>query len=75
MIYLDYAASTPVYPEVVEKMRYWFEEGFANPSSSHVMGEEAKKAIEEAREYLADEIGCYPSEIIFTSGAWSVNTF
>ncbi|MDG6774612.1 cysteine desulfurase family protein [Thiomicrorhabdus sp. ZW0627] len=73
MLYLDYAASTPVYPEVVEEMRYWFEEGFANPSSNHTMGLEAKKVIDEAREFIADEIGCYPSEIIFTSGATEAN--
>jgi cysteine desulfurase len=73
MFYLDYASSTPVYPEVVEEMKYWFEEGFANPSSNHAMGLEAKEAIDKAREFIADEIGCYPSEIIFTSGATEAN--
>lgn len=73
MLYLDYAASTPVYPEVVEEMKYWFEKGFANPSSNHAMGIESKEAIDEARELIADEIGCYPSEIIFTSGATESN--
>ncbi|WP_044414267.1 cysteine desulfurase family protein [Thiomicrospira microaerophila] len=73
MLYLDYAASTPVYPEVVEEMRYWFEEGFANPSSNHAMGQEAKAAIDKAREFISNEIGCYPSEIIFTSGATESN--
>lgn len=73
MLYFDYAASTPVYPEVVEEMKYWFEKGFANPSSNHAMGLEAKEAIDKAREFIANEIGCYPSEIIFTSGATEAN--
>ena len=73
MIYLDFAASTPVLPEVMEAMRPWFTDYYANPSSSHQMGRQAAEAIEKARATIADEIGAYPSEIIFTSGATESN--
>ena len=73
MIYLDFAASTPVLPEVMEAMRPWFTDFYANPSSSHQMGRQAAEAIEQARATIADEIGAYPSEIIFTSGATESN--
>ncbi len=73
MIYLDFAASTPVLPEVMEAMRPWFTDFYANPSSSHQMGRQAAEAIEQARTTIADEIGAYPSEIIFTSGATESN--
>ena len=73
MIYLDFAASTPVLPEVMEAMRPWFTDYYANPSSSHQMGRQAAEAIEQARATIADEIGAYPSEIIFTSGATESN--
>ncbi|WP_257279603.1 cysteine desulfurase family protein [Endozoicomonas sp. ISHI1] len=73
MIYLDFAASTPVIPEVMEAMRPWFTDYYANPSSSHQMGRQAAEAIEKARTTIADEIGAYPSEIIFTSGATESN--
>ena len=73
MIYLDFAASTPVLPEVMEAMQPWFTELYGNPSSSHQMGKQAADAIEKARAAIADEIGAYPSEIIFTSGATESN--
>ena len=73
MIYLDFAASTPVLPEVMEAMRPWFTDFYANPSSSHKVGRQASEAIEQARTTIADEIGAYPSEIIFTSGATESN--
>lgn len=73
MIYLDFAASTPVLPEVMEAMKPWFTDYYANPSSSHQMGRQAAEAIEQARVTIADEIGAYPSEIIFTSGATESN--
>ena len=73
MIYLDFAASTPVLPEVMEAMKPWFTDYYANPSSSHQMGRQAAEAIEQARATVADEIGAYPSEIIFTSGATESN--
>ncbi|MBI5701186.1 cysteine desulfurase NifS [Candidatus Saganbacteria bacterium] len=66
-IYLDYAASTPLYPEVVEAMKPFYSEIYGNPSSIHQFGQEAKKAIESAREKLAELLSCSPEEIVFTS--------
>ena len=68
-IYLDYAASTPCDPRVLEVMRPYFFEQSANASSPHKQGRQARKAIEQAREILAVFIGALPVEIIFTSGA------
>lgn len=73
MIYLDYAASTPTLPEVVEAMTPWFLEYYGNPSATHIMGQKAAEAIDDVKETIADKIGCYPSEIIFTSGATEAN--
>lgn len=71
--YYDYAASTPLSDAVLQEMQPWFNEHFANPSSSHVEGDKATRAIQKAREVLADKIGALPSEIIFTSGASEAN--
>ncbi|WP_318476312.1 cysteine desulfurase family protein [Photobacterium leiognathi] len=71
--YYDYAASTPVSNAVLDAMKPWYREHFANPSASHVEGRKAAKAIEEARVVIADKIGAMPSEIIFTSGASEAN--
>ena len=71
--YFDYAASTPVSNAVKVAMQPWQDENFANPSSAHIDGESASKAIQEAREIIADKIGAMPSEIIFTSGASESN--
>lgn len=68
-IYLDHAATTPVHPEVREAVLPFMGEYFGNPSSVHSFGREVKKAIEEAREKVANLIGAKPEEIIFTSGA------
>lgn len=73
MIYLDYAASTPTLPEVIDAMQPWMTEFYANPASTHQLGLKAAKEIEQAKTLLADKIGCYPSEIIFTSGATESN--
>ena len=67
-IYLDHAGTTPCDPEVVTAMEPYFTEVFGNPSSIHTFGQEAKKAIEEARETLASFLGARPDEIVFTSG-------
>lgn len=71
-IYLDYAATTPVDPQVVERMvRFLGPEGvFGNPSSnSHRQGREANNAVQEARQLVANLINAEPDEIIWTSGA------
>ena len=69
-IYLDYAATTPVDPRVVDAMIPWLREHFGNPASrSHAWGWEAEKAVEDARGYVADLIGADPREVIWTSGA------
>ena len=66
-IYLDYAATTPVDPRVLEAMLPYFREIFGNPSSVHSFGQRAEAAIEEAREAVAQVLNCLPAEIIFTS--------
>jgi cysteine desulfurase len=68
MIYLDYAATTPMMDEVVEAMLPYQQQYFGNPSSVYRAGREAKKGLEEAREKVADAIGAQPSEIVFTAG-------
>jgi cysteine desulfurase len=66
-IYLDYAASTPVHPRVLDVMRPYFSESFGNPSSVHRYGQRAEAAVESARETVAAVLNCRPDEIIFTS--------
>lgn len=68
MIYLDYSATTPVDPRVVEAMTPYFTGSFGNPSSVHRYGQAAEAAIESARETIASLLNCQPEEIIFTSG-------
>ncbi len=67
-IYLDYAATTPLHPAVVEEMKIYFFEEFGNPSSLHTSGQKAREAIEISRKKVADALGANPDEIIFTSG-------
>ena len=69
-IYLDYGATTPVDQRVVDAMVPWLREHFGNPASrSHAWGWEAEKAVEHAREQVAELINADPREIIWTSGA------
>jgi cysteine desulfurase len=69
-IYLDYNATTPCAPEVIETMIPWFGEHFGNAASkSHAYGWMAENAVEEAREQIGNLIGAKSKEIIFTSGA------
>ena len=72
-IYLDYAATTPVDPRVVKAIRPYFSEKFGNTMSLHSFGQEAKEALEESREVIADLMGAKPKEIIFTSSATESN--
>ncbi len=73
-IYLDYGATTPVDPRVVDAMIPWLREHFGNPSSrSHAWGWEAEAAVEKARDQVADLIGADPREIVWTSGATESN--
>ena len=69
-IYMDYGATTPVDPRVVDAMVPWLREHFGNPASrSHAWGWEAEQAVETAREQVAALIGADPREIVWTSGA------
>ena len=67
-VYLDYNATTPLAPEVLEVMLPYFREEFGNPSSIHSFGQRAKAALYDARERVASLIGASPNEILFTSG-------
>jgi cysteine desulfurase len=69
-IYLDYGATTPCDPRVVDAMVPWLREHFGNPASrSHAWGWEAEEAVEKARVQVAELIGADPREIVWTSGA------
>lgn len=68
MIYLDHAATTPVHPEVLEAMLPYFRDHFGNASSVHRFGQDARRAVDRAREQVAALIAADPDEIIFTSG-------
>ena len=67
-VYFDNNATTPLLPEVFEAMRPYFIENFGNASSIHRRGQQARAAVEQAREHVADLIGARPAEVVFTSG-------
>jgi cysteine desulfurase len=72
-VYLDYNATTPVHPAVLEAMLPWFSERFGNASSRHEYGRAARKAIDEARQRVAATVGAHPTEVVFTSGGSESN--
>ena len=73
-IYMDYGATTPVDPRVVDAMVPWLREHFGNPASrSHAWGWEAEEAVEKARAQVAELVGADPREIVWTSGATESN--
>ena len=75
MIDLDANATTPLLPEVLDAMLPWLRDGYANPSGAYAGAKLARKAIDHARDQVAELIGADPSEIIFTGGGTeSVNT-
>jgi len=72
-IYLDYNATTPHDPEVIDAMRPFLEEEFGNPSSSHLYGSAPQKAVRDARRQAAALLHCRPEEITFTGGGTESN--
>ena len=73
--YLDYAATTPIHPEVAKAMMPYFTEYFGNPSSIYSYGQEAKSAVGEARAKVASLINAREEEIVFTSGGTEAGNF
>ena len=68
MVYLDYAATTPMYPEAVSAMLPFQTDTFGNPSGAHAAARAAKTALEEARERIAEALGATPAEVVITGG-------
>jgi cysteine desulfurase len=67
-VYLDNNATSPLLPEVFQAMRPYFAEKFGNASSVHQQGQQARSAVEQAREQVAELLNCRPAEVVFTSG-------
>jgi cysteine desulfurase len=74
-VYADHGATTPVDERVLAAMLPYFSERFGNASSIHAWGQEAREAVDRAREQVARAIGATPSEIVFTSGATESDNF
>ncbi len=72
-IYLDYNATTPIDPKVLEAMLPYLKEHFGNPSSSHAYGKPPKEALHNAKVQVAKLIGAKTTEIVFTSGGTESN--
>lgn len=71
--YLDHAATTPPRPEVVEAMLPWMQGTHGNPSGSHRLARQARRAVDDARDQIADAVGCGPGDVVFTSGGTEAN--
>ena len=68
IIYMDHAGTTSLDSRVLEAMLPYFSDQFGNPSSIHTIGQEARRALDESRETVAEILGCRLSEVVFTSG-------
>ena len=75
VIYLDYSASFPPFPEVIEKMGHTAREYRANPAAIHAEGARARALLRESRKQLADVLNVRPEEIYFTSGGTEANNW
>ncbi len=75
LIYLDYNATTPHDPDVIEAMRPFLEIHFGNPSSTHKYGQITHRAVETARVQVAQMLKCVPHEVVFTGGGTEANNF
>lgn len=67
-VYLDYSATTPIKPEVLEAMMPFLTQQYGNPSSLHSFGRESRKAIDHARDQIASSLNAAPDEVFFTGG-------
>jgi cysteine desulfurase len=74
-VYLDYNATTPIDPLVLDAMTPFMKEEFGNPSSIHSFGRAGKAALDDSREQVAELLGARPKEIVFTSGGSESNNF
>jgi cysteine desulfurase len=68
LTYLDHAATTPLRPEARAAMLEWLGDRFGNPSGAHPVARRARQAVDEARDAVAETLGCRPDELVFTSG-------
>ena len=68
IVYMDHAGTTPMAPEVLRAMTPYFTQLFGNPSSIHTVGQEARYALDDARERVARALNCRPREVVFTGG-------
>jgi cysteine desulfurase len=68
LAYLDHAATTPLRPEARAAMLPWLGERFGNPSGDHRVARAARQAVDEARDVVAEVVGCRPGDVVFTSG-------
>lgn len=74
-VYADHGATTPVDPAVAQAMLPYFSEAFGNPGSIHAWGQQAREAVDRAREIVARALGARPAEIVFTGGATEADNF
>ncbi|MGH8771084.1 MAG: aminotransferase class V-fold PLP-dependent enzyme, partial [Burkholderiales bacterium] len=75
MVYLDHNATTPLDPIVLEAMLPYLQQHFGNAASRHEFGTLAGKAVERAREQVAQAVNAQPTQVIFTSGGTEANNF